>query len=72
MTPFRLKENQIKNDLQFPVDLVDDEKLKKHCLQVSCNRSKNNLFRIARSNNCDIFATFTFKKFIITRKTIFE
>ena len=33
-----------------------------HCLSVSVNRSKNNLYRIARSNKWDLFITLTFDR----------
>lgn len=52
----------IKNDLQYPQDIEEDQERAKRNLTVSVNRSKNNLFRIARSNNWDMFATFTFDR----------
>lgn len=41
-------------------DQEQDQKKIEHCLSVSVNRSKNNLFYIARSNHWDLFCTFTF------------
>lgn len=54
----------IKNDFEFPqnIDEADVERKRQHSLLCSVNRSKNNMFRIARSNNWDIFATFTFDR----------
>lgn len=54
----------IKNDLQIPQEIDPDPEKQKHNLSVSVNRSKNNMFRIARSNNWDMFATFTFDRTI--------
>lgn len=48
------------------LDLIcEDEDKKNHSLSVSTNRSKNNLFRIARSNDWDLFVTLTFDREII-------
>lgn len=41
---------------------IDDEKKKEHCLKTSVNRSKNNLYHIARSNKWDLFITITFNR----------
>lgn len=49
----------IKTDLDITVH-EKDEKKQKHNLKVSQNRAKNNLFRIARSNNWEYFLTLTF------------
>lgn len=58
----RFDEEAIKSDLQTPQDLPDDPKKIEHCLSVSVNRSKNNLYRIARSNTWDLFVTLTFRR----------
>lgn len=66
--PIIRKESEEKEDLQNENDsilldsIVIDKKNNKRNLQVSLNRSKNNLYRIARSNDWDLFITITFDR----------
>lgn len=53
------KKNKIKIIEDLEEDLRKEEK-KEHSSKVSVNRSKNNLYRIARSNEWEYFITFTF------------
>lgn len=56
----------INDNVKTPdIPLINDLKKdinKEHTLQVSLNRSKNNLYRIARSNKWDYFITITFNR----------
>lgn len=56
-----VENNNIINNKQSDM-LVADEKAIERSLKVSANRSKNNLFRIARSNEWDLFVTLTFDR----------
>ena len=49
----------------FPDDKETEEEKLIHSLSVSTNRSKNNLFRIARSNKWDLFITLTFDRELV-------
>lgn len=52
------KDNEtIINDIK-----IDDNEKREHCIKSSLNRSKNNLYYIARSNKWDYFLTFTFDR----------
>ena len=51
------KKIPIIEDLQKDLYKIKNDK---HTMKVSVNRSKNNLYRIARSNEWDYFITFTF------------
>ncbi|MBD5134597.1 MAG: hypothetical protein HDT39_01330 [Lachnospiraceae bacterium] len=63
-------EKEDKNALKYwsqVIDIVpptDSEKLKKemHSLYSSANRTKNEVYKLARANNWDWFITFTFDK----------
>lgn len=57
----KLQQENIISDIE---SLPDDKKIE-HCLNVSVNRSKNNLYRIARSNTWDLFITLTFDRTIV-------
>lgn len=57
------KTDVIKNKIPIIEDLQKDllkDQNDKHSLEVSVNRSKNNLYKIARSNEWEYFITFTF------------
>lgn len=61
------EDDKITGDIQKKIPIIEDlqrdlvkEKNKEKSLSISVNRSKNNLFRIARSNVWDLFVTFTF------------
>lgn len=51
------KKNEIINDIK-----IDNNEKKEHSVSVSLNRSKNNLYHIARSNKWDLFITITFDR----------
>lgn len=51
------EKEQIINDIK-----IDDSEKREHCIKSSLNRSKNNLYHIARSNKWDLFITFTFDR----------
>lgn len=58
---------KITDDILKKIPIIEDlqrdllkEKNQEKSLSISVNRSKNNLFRIARSNDWDLFITFTF------------
>lgn len=60
-----MKEEIIEDKQYIQEELPIKERTKEeeyHCLKVSQNRSKNNLYRIARSNNWDLFITLTFDR----------
>lgn len=56
------EDEAIKSDLLDSEIIQTDPKKQAHNLSVSLNRSKNNLYRIARSNDWDLFITITFDR----------
>ena len=56
------EKQEIINDLHAPEQKEDDPEKQEHSLKTSVNRSKNNLYRIARSNEWELFITITFDR----------
>lgn len=53
----KTEHDEIINDIK-----IDENEKKEHSIKSSLNRSKNNLYYIARSNRWDLFVTFTFNR----------
>lgn len=65
----KIDKNKKRKNKNIDFELSENEIEKKylHSMFTSCNRSKNELYKIARCNQWDYFATFTFNRNVVER-----